>query len=339
MFRIILAFVFGLIFTLTSFSQSSLDSNYIHVLKEKLHVRYFLFRKYTNVTVSKGGKNTINYEPNSNLTFGIGATLNSFSLNLAYGFKFLNGESGKGQTEFFDIQVNIYKRKFIVDLFAQLYQGFYLNNTSSLNNSYELPFYLRQDLKARLFGVSFLRVFNDKKFSYSAPFVQNEIQEKSAGSFLLGGKIFVSRLFSDSSMVPFFVQDSIYGQISEVKVVKAFQFGPTVGYAYSLILKKRFFVIASLNLSFMVGPVEFLQLDEIKETQWQVNPVVGLRMGIGYNSPKWFLGITFLQEGTTIKGTEEVGEVNISGGSVRLNYVKRFELSSKLRKKLEELPF
>ena len=183
-----------------------------------------------------------------------------------------------------------------------------------------------------------MKVFNSSKFSYAAPFVQNEIQEKSAGSFLLGGKMFYSNLFSDSSIVPFIARDSIYGVISEVERSRAFQIGPTVGYAHSLVIKKRFFVIASLNLSFMTGPVRFVNFDGIEQKQWQVNPTAGIRMGIGYNSPKWFLGITFLQEGTTIKGVDKMGEASISGGSLRLNYVKRFEMNTKFKSFLEKLP-
>ncbi len=172
----------------------------------------------------------------------------------------MNEEEGKGETKLFDIQANMYKRKLIVDLFTQLDEGFFLNNTSSFDPNYERPFYLRPDLKSRLFRASYLKVFNSEKFSYVAPFVQNEIQEKSAGSFLLGGKIFYSNLISYSSIVPFFAEDSIYGVISKAERSRAFQIGPTVGYVYSLVLKKRFFVIASLNLSFMTGPVKFMNL-------------------------------------------------------------------------------
>jgi hypothetical protein len=186
----ILLLIGSLTFALSSISQEGVDSNYIHVLTEKIHLRSFLSRKYTNVVISTNGRNSINYEPNSTVSFDIGATIKSFSLNAAYGFGFLNEEQEKGETTYIDLQANIYKREYVVNIFVQLYEGFFLNNTSTLNQNYNLPFYLRPDLRARLFGVSYLHVFNSDKFSYAAPFVQNEIQEKSAGSFLLGVKIF-----------------------------------------------------------------------------------------------------------------------------------------------------
>ena len=334
----ILLLLGGIIFSLSSISQETVDSNYIHVLTEKLHLRTFTSNKYTNVVVSTNGTNSIEYEPNSTTTFGVGATVRSFSLNIAYGFRFLNAEEGKGKTNHFDLQANLYKRKYVMDIFVQLYEGFCLNNTNALNENYTLPFYLRPDLNARLYGVSYLHVFNSDKFSYAAPFVQNEIQEKSAGSFLLGGKMFYNSVATDSSLVPSFTQDSIYGVISNVQQFKAFQVGPTVGYAYSLVAKKHLFLIGSLDLSFMTGPVRFNSLDGKEDEQWQVNPVIGARLGLGYNSPGWFLGLTFLQEGTTLKGVDKLGEINISGGSVRLNYVKRFEMSKKFKTLLAKLP-
>jgi hypothetical protein len=53
---------------------------------------------------------------------------------------------------------------------------------------------------------------------------------------------------TDSSLTPFFTQDSIYGVISKNQNFRAFQVVPTAGYAYSLVVKKHFFLIASLNL-------------------------------------------------------------------------------------------
>lgn len=91
---------------------------------------------------------------------------------MAYGLRFLNTDEGKGETNYLDLQANLYKRKYVMDVFVQLYDGFFLSNTNALNQNYKLPFYLRPDLNARLFGVSYLNVFNSNKFSYAAPFVQ-----------------------------------------------------------------------------------------------------------------------------------------------------------------------
>lgn len=313
------------------------DSTYIYSLSDYLNARVFLSRKYTNLTISREGKNQLKYEPNSTVNFGIGVTIKSFSLNLAYGFKKLNQEEGKGNTKFLDLQSHIYKRMMVIDVFAQLYNGFFLENTSKLVNNFPEKYYLRSDIDVQLYGVSGYYVFNGAKFSYAAPFVQNEVQEKSAGSFLLGARVMTTFSSSDSSYLPFFIKDSIYGDFAKVNRTSAYQLGPGGGYAYSLILKKRVFFTVSLNLAFMIGPVNYWRENGKKENDWQLNPVAGVRLGVGYNSPKWYLGITFLQEGTSIRGIDNLAEVNISGGNARLNYVKRFEMGPLLKAKINKI--
>ncbi|MBL4708859.1 MAG: DUF4421 family protein [Flavobacteriales bacterium] len=341
MLRKILLFTSLVFLVQISFSQeigkTISDSSYIRPLSDYLNVRLYLSRKYTNLIISRMGRNQLKYEPNSTVNFGIGLTIKSFSLNLAYGFKGLNQDEGKGTTKFLDLQSHIYKQMLVIDIIAQLYDGFFLENTSKLSSNFPDNYYLRPDIDVQLYGISGYYVLNGAKFSYAAPFVQNEIQEKSAGSFLLGARAITSFSKSDSSYIPFFVDDSLYGNFGRVNRMSAYQFGPSGGYAYSLILKKRFFLTASLNLAFMIGPVTYWREDGKKERDWQLNPVLGLRAGVGYNSPKWYLGITFLQEGTSIKGIDNLAEANISGGNVRLNYVKRFKMGKGLKAKLDKI--
>ena len=87
----------------------------------------------------------------------------------------------------------------------------------------------------------------------------------------------------------------------------------------------------------MFGFVSYQNETGGEEREFQLNPVLGLRAGIGYNSPKWYLGITFLQEGSTIKGTDGLGEANVSGGNARLNYVRRFKMGNKLKSRLNQI--
>lgn len=331
--------LFSQLMIFSLFAQEEVDSSYIRTLPDQFHVRSFLARKYTNLTFSENGRNSLNYEPNSDITLGFGITIQSFTLNLAYGFGFLNTEEEKGETTFLDLQSHIYKSKYIVDIFAQRYTGLFLNNTSSFDTGLIEEFYLRPETRVSLFGAAFLKVFNDQKFSYAAPFVQTEIQEKSAGTFLAGARMFISSISTDSSLIPFFANDSLYGDLGNLQEASAIQFGPSGGYAYSLIIKKRVFIMAALNLALMVGPVKYTKTDLVEEKEWQVNPVLGARLGIGYNSPEWYLGITFLQEGTTIKGVDEIGEANINGGNLQLTYVKRFQLTNTMKTFLEKLPF
>lgn len=316
-----------------------LDSNYILTMADFVNGRLYLSRKYTNLILSKpNGKSALNYNPNTTLNFGVGVTVKSLTLNLAYGFRFLNEEQGKGKTKYLDLQTHLYKRRYVIDVSSQIYSGLFLENTKKFNSSYEDNFYLRPDINVKLFGVSMLKVYNWKRFSYSAPFVQNEVQQRSSGSFLLGAKASVLFSDADSAYVPFFATDSIYGNFRNAKRFSAIQAGPNIGYAYSLILAKRFFITASVNIAFMIGPVKYESTTGEERDEWQLNPTFTPRLAVGYNSRKWYLGLTFLQDGTQLQGTDEISQTSVGAGNVRFTFVKRYRIGKKLKQQLDKLP-
>ena len=176
-------FVFILVFLLVSGSAYSqeiqagvastsdelIDTNYIVTFPDRITTRVYFSRKFTNLTIEDYPTgNTIDYEPNTTLNFGIGATVKGFTLNLAYGFDFLNPEQGRGETRYLDLQSHIYTRKIVIDFLGQFYNGQYLSNTNFYDENYPQPHYLRPDLKIRIFGISALFIQNYKKHSYAA---------------------------------------------------------------------------------------------------------------------------------------------------------------------------
>ncbi len=115
---------------------------------------------------------------------GIGATYRWATLNLAYGFGFLNPDRGRGKTKYLDLQFHGYGRKFSIDVLGQFYNGFYLTprGTGTTHGTY----YQRPDIEVGAVGASAQYIFNYRKFSYRAAFLQNEWQKRTAGTFLLG---------------------------------------------------------------------------------------------------------------------------------------------------------
>lgn len=324
----------------SSVKKVALDSNYITTFPNSIAGRIYLSRKYTNLLIErKNRKNRLNYEPNSTVNFGVGVTVKDITINLAYGFRFLNNNSeGRGKTRYLDLQTHIYKRKWIIDIFAQLYNGLYLNNTNHYTPKFGEGYYLRPDINVRLFGFTALRIKNSSKFSYAAPFVQNELQHKSAGSLLYGLTAIALRSSSDSNYIPSFIDDSLYRENYDVKNIQTLQLGPNIGYAYSLIIKKHFFITASATIALVVGPVQYQDFDNSEHQQWQVNPTFGARFAIGYNSPKKYLGLTILQGNTQVRTIDESAQASVGAGNIRLNYVKRFAMGPKLKKLMNKIP-
>lgn len=312
--------------------QPDTDTAYVKPYDNEITARLYLSQKYTGLRVP--GTNTIpdfRYRPNTTLNLGIGATYRSFSLNLAYGFPGLNGNSSeRGKTRYLDMQAHLYGRKVVIDFFGQFYKGYYLSPKDYIAG---FPgYYLRPDVRIRMIGGSAYYAFNYRKFSYRAGLIQNEWQSKSAGTFLLGGDVYYGVVNSDSLLIP----KEIASQFPQgnVKRFRFFNIGPGGGYAYTFVYKKNWFATGSLTVNI---PVDF-----VKETthtddknKISVSPNFMARLAIGYNSRRWIYTASLVNSTVTADGSYNEGFYRISTGNYRLTVARRFTLNRKARKSMK----
>ena len=315
------------------------DTTYIQTFPDFVTGRFYLSQKFTNLEFFDDTQNrNMYFEPNTTLNLGIGATVKGFTLNLAYGFNFLNPDEGKGKTRYLDLQSYTYTRHSVIDFYGQFYNGLYLENTPDILPGWEDPFYVRADMRLRLFGLSYLHLFNGDKFTYAAPFVHNEVQKRSAGSFMLGGEVALVYADGDSTLISSLVDDSLFTPLRGINEVSFFDFGPKGGYSHSFIFAKHMFITLSLSLRLGIGPTRYVYDDGEVEAEWLVNPSATARFGFGYNSPEWYLGLTAVQSSFTNAVSELQNGMVFGVGNVRLNYVKRFPMGPKLKRVVEKLP-
>ena len=320
-------------------SSAEHDSSYIETFPDFITGRFYLSQKFTNLEFFDDlNEQNLYYEPNTTLNLGIGATIKGFTLNLAYGFGFLNPDIGQGETRYLDLQSYTYKRHSVIDFYGQFYNGLYLENTAGIIPEWENEFYVRPDLRLRLFGLSYLHLFNGERFSYAAPFVHNEVQKKSAGSFMLGGEIALVYAAGDSSLVSTLVNGDLFGPLRGIREVAFFDFGPKGGYSHTFVFAKYMFLTLSLNIRLGVGPTTYRYDDGMEEQEWLLNPSADFRFGFGYNSPQWYLGLTAVSS-TFQNAVQEAENGMIFGvGNVRINYVKRFLMGPKVKRVVDKLP-
>ena len=166
------------------------DTSYYVFFPESITGRFYFSQKYTALTIKDKSAGNLQYNPNTTLNMGVGATYHNFSLNLAYGWPFLNTDDAKGKTKYLDLQGHFYTPQWVTDFYGQFYKGYHLTP-----EAHDWPFvpaeakadnyYYRHDAKINLFGLSEYRVFNDKKFSFRAAMIQNEWQKKICRYFFI----------------------------------------------------------------------------------------------------------------------------------------------------------
>lgn len=311
---------------------SDFDSNYVRTYDDKITGRIFLSQKYTLLGVeAPKGETLLQYRPNTTINLGAGATYKAVTLNLAYGFGFLNNDKDKGRTRYLDLQSRIYGVKWRYDLFGQFYKGYFLYPRGLAAGS-PTTFYRRPDIKVREIGINAYNIVNHKKYSYRAGFLQSEWQRRSAGSFLLGGGITYGWVEADSAIVPSSLY-SLYNQ-NQVTGIKYVQFGPGVGYAYTLVVKQHWFISGSLTGSLDIS-ISNESTPGRKLSTVKLNPDFLFSAVTGYNSDSWSVNFSWIANRTSIEGYYKEGGYHVSTGNYRFNVSRRLEPGKDMKKILK----
>jgi hypothetical protein len=255
---------------------------------------------------------------------GIGATYHNFSLNLAYGFHFLNHDNEKGKTKYLDLQAHLYHKKWAIDALGLFYKGYYLypKGYAALNlNNY----YYRPDAKLNFIGVAAYHLQNTERFSYHAAMIQNEWQRKSAGSLLFGGEAYYGTIKADSALVPKQIEKG-FSQAG-INKINFFSAGPGIGYAYTLVIQRHFFittsVIANLDLNF--SSEEGINS---KNNKVSVNPAAVYKAAIGYNSSSWDISANCVGNALWISTASSSEKYFLATGNYRLILAKKIKLKN-----------
>lgn len=294
--------------TQSAFSQ--IDTTYIGKFENEYSYRAYVGRRFTSLAYEYSeGDRVDNYMPNNPVGVGVGFAWKGFGLNVGYGFNFLR-DPKKGRTRSLDLQYHYYGRKMVFDFFGQNYRGLYLSNNDKNSAVKVFP-----DIKLIQFGVFGQYVFNGNKFSYRAAFDQSERQLKSAGSLLVGGGLYYNSVRSDGS-IEFSKSD--------------YQFGPNVGYAYTAVIRKRFFASGSITVG------GNMSIEERRRTKPELHPTTLFRGSLGYSAETWSANLAYVSNKVYVSNSTKE-QISLETGTFQLTFVKRFDSNSKFLKRLSNL--
>lgn len=301
------------------------DTNYYSTFPKKLTTRFYFSKKYTSVNFPATDKaNDLAYRANTPLVMGVGATYNNLSLNLAYGFGFINHDDDKGRTRSIDLELHVYPFKWAIDVLAIRHKGLHIDKddyTADGNN-----YYYRGDAIQTLAGIAAYRVPNAGKFSYNAAMIQSEWQKKSAGSILYGGEFYYGSIKGDSSLIPS-AKAAAFAQ-APIDKMQFFTIGAGVGYAYTLVIQKHFYLmgsgIANLDVHFTSAFNK-----GVTQTKTAVGPSFIYKAAIGYNWKDWNLSANWAANALWINTANADRAYTIPTGNYRFILAKRIDVNRK----------
>ena len=304
------------------------DSSYYKSFSGSVIPRVFFSRNYSQLKFDPPGSLPVmKYHANTPLNFGIGVAYKFISFSISKGLGFLQSDSKKGSTKSFDLQTHIYRRKWAFDALAQFYQGYYLGqpNLGAANGS---GYYLRPDMRLRMVGITGYRILNDKRFSYGSVLGQGGYQQRSAGSFLLGGNAFYTAINADSAFAPNKI-DSNFNK-DDIRKMHLFLIGAGAGYAYTFVYKRHFFLHGSVNANVDLNFSREIGTN-IGSNKVDVSHNFIFRFGTGYNTYRWGLSLLWFTGGINARGGYSGYGYSQQTGSYRLVYVWRIPVNRHLR--------
>ncbi len=316
------------------------DTGYIADRSNDLTLRVFGLRKHISYTLNdRELKQKLEYDPNKNYNLGVGFNYRSLGINAAFNFPIVNNDNDKyGRTKSLDLQQHIYLKKLVVDVYAQWYNGFYMVNSSVLQDGSQDKIYLRPDLRTRNFGINAQYVFNGRRFSLRSPFVQNEIQKKSAGSILAGVDIHTITVRADSSIVPLNMKRPEFFDSSHFNRSNTYSLSVNGGYGYTYIFKKKYFVTAGFNVG--VG-INYMVTEDagaaIRERGAGLVYNTTMRLAAGYNSEQYFVGFYYIGQQTYNTTPIANTQQDVGAGIIRIVFAKRLKLKKVDRKRMDRI--
>ena len=275
------------------------DTSYIGNYRSEIAIKLQALGKFNYITLKdQSSETSVKYIPVRDLRIGVGFAYKYTAVDLNIGL----GLSKNSQIEdfkSFDVRARVYTSKQYVNTFLQFYQGYRISEQKGIDLSPDYSLGTRSDLRSIHMGFQYLYAVNYNKFSLKAPFVFNETQRKSAGSFLFGANFNILIIDADSSLAAINTQGA-FGNELHLHDLNNLSLGINAGYMFTYVFKENFFATFSLIPGVIYNNGDYA-INERKSIPTQFNARLKTMNSIGYNSRRFFTGLTFEGEGYWIK--------------------------------------
>ncbi|MDR2860664.1 MAG: DUF4421 domain-containing protein [Elusimicrobiota bacterium] len=301
LFKILILFMIIAASQISVFADSQDRNLYVQKFEEDFQTALFINRNVLRIDVQEKD-NIMFLEPDTpiQLSFGLGWKWIFFAYSFAASGARIDAQ---------DIQMYMFPKQWIISLFWQEYQKLKSDDSTYASN-----------MSIKREGLSIEYVFNDE-LSLAASFKQSKKQLKSAGSFLLGATIHYNELRNETR------QDY-------------WRFGPMIGYAYTYVFAKDFYITGVLSAGVNV-------LDSPRITYGNNKAEYDLiflpKLALGYSAQTWGIVVSYIFD-NNISGKFDRDENSSKDESVKsfaesgqfsIGFYKRFNLFNRNKKGVE----
>ncbi len=301
------------------------DTSYYMSYRNKLTLGAVAIKKSTVFkTGATDADQALRFRPNSPGRLGISVAHDFIGLSATFSVNGLDPSysENKGKTRQTNLQMSVTGRKVLADIYFQKYKGLYLNTDpvtgiAPSGNKY----YIRPDIETALYGTTVNLIGNSRKFSAQAAFLLDAWQKKSAGSLLYGGEFFYGSAKGDSAFIPSALANTYpHSGVSKINFIT---FGPGLGYGYTLVLSKHFFITGMASVNADVSYIKEWEKTNGQNSFWKFNPNLKAKGAIGYNTENWGIGLSYVSNRLFFTGIDTDSRYLNYNDNYKLMYVRR----------------
>jgi hypothetical protein len=239
-------------------------------------------------------------------------------ITLAFGVQIPGTESNEkqnGKTKYYDFSFGYFKRKFGGEIYYRNFKGMLREG-----NDVAGPM-IRPDIYLATGGVNIFYAANHTRFSMRSAFSQQELQKKSAGSFVLLGNVQFRYLLADSSIItPNIDQANTFYEINGLSEMRFITVNMRPGYAHNFVSKGgRWFISPAVFTGIGTGWYN-TQSNAGYNAGVPLDWTFHAKTFAGINSPLWFCTLYYAYDGSLNVFKNSVINLNTHSFGVNVGY-------------------
>lgn len=219
-----------------------------------------------------------------------------------------------GSSTMTDFQLRFYGRYGVWELFYQDYSGYYIDNSEQVDptRSASGPKIQRPDIRSTHVGFQYTRSFSPEDYNMGAAFEHSIYQTASGGSWLAVAHIDQHRITADAPLIPTQLTAQ-YPSLDGFKGGDFLTFRGGGGYGYNYIWGDTYYLAGVLTVSIGSQKQNYV-LTATTESRWQAVAGGTGKLGIGSNGSKYFWGLNFTYDTTSIQiGSAKIDQATTEG--------------------------
>ncbi len=292
-------FPFVLLIFFSQLTNAQSDTAYIGSFQKKNYLQLYSGSYSRNIeftpTNKMGMAHTINLSPNSSAFSGFVLGYKKFVL---YG-DFIIPKTSKVNKQETNIKA--------VSLFLSHFKykwgitGFVSYNRGLLMAQDNMPMMYgnRSDLRMFTVGAHVYKIFNPKRFSYTAANSQQMLQQKSAGSFIIAATPSYRIIQSNNSIIPSEISKyHLTGEMIMSRQVHLYSLQVKPGYAYNFVMQKGTYFIAPAIYAGTGVDYHLIHTVANKQFGFNLNAGYRLKLTSGINKQRFYGTVEYVLDHT-----------------------------------------